>query len=53
MKKFNLMQGMMLWDFYNYLPNDILVKVGSYEAGTNAQLDEAMAKKEILENFGL
>tara|TARA_B100000686_G_C16726809_1_gene938271 strand:- start:185 stop:1513 length:1329 start_codon:yes stop_codon:yes gene_type:complete len=38
-----------LWTTYNQ--NKDLVQVGAYQAGTNPELDEAIAKKEVLDNF--
>ena len=31
--------------------NEVLIKVGAYQKGTDKELDEAMAKKDMIQNF--
>ncbi|BCD67750.1 asparagine synthase (glutamine-hydrolyzing) [Nitratiruptor sp. YY09-18] len=43
------MQGMMLWDFYNYLPNDILVKVDRATMINSIEGREPLLDNKIIE----
>jgi len=48
-EKFHPMQGMMLWDFYNYLPNDILVKVDRATMKNSIEGREPLLDNKIIE----
>ena len=48
-KQFHPMQGMMLWDFYNYLPNDILVKVDRATMANSIEGREPLLDHSLIE----
>jgi asparagine synthase (glutamine-hydrolysing) len=48
-KKFHIMQKMMLWDFYNYLPNDILTKVDRATMANSIEGREPLLDNKLLE----
>ena len=48
-KQFHIMQAMMLWDFYNYLPNDILVKVDRATMFNSIEGREPLLDNKIIE----
>jgi len=43
------MQGMMLWDFYNYLPDDILVKMDRATMANSIEGREPLLDNKIIE----
>lgn len=48
-QKIHPMQGMMLWDFYNYLPNDILVKVDRATMANSIEGREPLLDHNLIE----
>ncbi|WP_024790827.1 MULTISPECIES: asparagine synthase (glutamine-hydrolyzing) [unclassified Lebetimonas] len=48
-EKFSIMQAMMLWDFYNYLPDDILVKVDRATMANSIEGREPLLDNKIIE----
>lgn len=48
-EKISIMQAMMLWDFYNYLPDDILVKVDRATMSNSIEGREPLLDNKIIE----
>jgi asparagine synthase (glutamine-hydrolysing) len=48
-KQFDIKQAMMLWDFYNYLPNDILVKMDRATMYNSIEGREPLLDNKIIE----